>query len=52
MSSVDLPWLFSKTFIIPDPAAMVSKGFGPSIPTTVFSVLAGRAFLKPCPSVP
>jgi len=37
---------------MPDPAEIVSKGFGPNIPTTVFSVLPGLAFLKPCPSVP
>ena len=29
---------------------MVSKGLGPNIVTTVFSVLAGFACLKPCPS--
>ena len=39
VSPVDLPCDGSDTFIIPDEAAIVSKGFVPNIAITSFSVL-------------
>ena len=38
VSPVDLPWDVSDTFIIPDEAAIVSKGLGFNIVATAFSV--------------
>ena len=48
VSLVDLPCDSSDTFIIPDEAAIVSKGFGFNIVATAFSVLAGLAFNNDC----
>ena len=52
VSPVDLPCPGSDTFIIPDEAAIVSKGFGPNIAITSFSVLSGLASNKPSASPP
>ena len=38
---------YGDTFIIPDEAAIVSKGFGFNITATEFSTLSGLAFIKP-----
>ena len=52
VSHVDLPCDVSDTFIIPDEAAIVSKGFGFNIVATAFSVLSGLAFNNDCGSPP
>ena len=52
VSPVDLPWDVSDTFIIPDEAAIVSKGLGFNIVATAFSVLSGLAFNNDCGSPP
>ena len=49
---VDLPCDFSNTFMIPDDAVIVSKGVGPNIAMTSFSVLSTLAFNKPSASAP
>ena len=52
VSPVDLPCDFSNTYIMPELAAIVSKGLGLNIAITSFSVLSGLAFSKPSASPP
>ena len=48
VSPVDLPCPCSDTFIIPELAAILSKGLGTRSMITSFSTLLGLAFFKPC----